>query len=346
SICFIHLLYSCTVQKEHGTEKMTVDLVVLSQSPRVLEPPHRDVTVDLGGTVELECKVDSHEVTWVLPSQVQMIAGQANGHVQQRVRVNDNGTLWISQASLTDTGTYRCTGNRVAGSDAVSVRLHVSARPPEIQQRKHENMTLMEGSFAYITCTATGIPQPIIHWTTPDGLKLSSSQTINGTLVVQKVQRYDGGNYTCIARNSVGQDHKVARLEILITPPVFSDQRGAARSVTAVQGQRMLLDCTAKGTPTPHITWILPGNVNLPAPYYSTRRTVHQNGTLEIQFPQKTDSGQLTCVAHNDGGEVRMSVNLEVKEAVGRPQTRPSVTDNVSLRLGTTAIFKTLNCFI
>ncbi|KAF7207025.1 matrix-remodeling-associated protein 5 [Nothobranchius furzeri] len=636
--------YSCTVQKEHGTEKMTVDLVVLSQSPRVLEPPHRDVTVDLGGTVELECKVDSHEVTWVLPSQVQMIAGQANGHVQQRVRVNDNGTLWISQASLTDTGTYRCTGNRVAGSDAVSVRLHVSARPPEIQQRKHENMTLMEGSFAYITCTATGIPQPIIHWTTPDGLKLSSSQTISGqnlivfpngtlhiqrlsprnsgryeclarntissshrtvmlsvrrllfsakamitssspqktdviygrtlllnceaighpeprilwrtpskklvdaqysfdsrikvllngsitihsvtendggdylcvarnkmgddnvqlrvnvltrpakierkdesfsqevvhgkdlrvdcvasglpnpeiswalpdgtmvnpvkrsrryvvfdngtlyfndvgvpeegdytcfaenqlgkdemkvrvrvkmdmsppliqgknqlpvrvfhgqtvtlqcnakgdpiptitwmsptnrlilpsldkyqilkdgTLVVQKVQRYDGGNYTCIARNSVGQDHKVARLEILITPPVFSDQRGAARSVTAVQGQRMLLDCTAKGTPTPHITWILPGNVNLPAPYYSTRRTVHQNGTLEIQFPQKTDSGQLTCVAHNDGGEVRMSVNLEVKEAVGRPQTRPSVTDNVSLRLGSTV---TLNC--
>uniref|UniRef100_A0A8C6LHX7 Ig-like domain-containing protein n=1 Tax=Nothobranchius furzeri TaxID=105023 RepID=A0A8C6LHX7_NOTFU len=284
-----------------------------------------NVTVDLGGTVELECKVDSHEVTWVLPSQVQMIAGQANGHVQQRVRVNDNGTLWISQASLTDTGTYRCTGNRVAGSDAVSVRLHVSARPPEIQQRKHENMTLMEGSFAYITCTATGIPQPIIHWTTPDGLKLSSSQTISGqnlivfpngtlhiqrlsprnsgryeclarntissshrtvmlsknqlpvrvfhgqtvtlqcnakgdpiptitwmsptnrlilpsldkyqilkdgTLVVQKVQRYDGGNYTCIARNSVGQDHKVARLEILITPPVFSDQRGAARSVT------------------------------------------------------------------------------------------------------------------
>uniref|UniRef100_A0A8C6NR20 Ig-like domain-containing protein n=1 Tax=Nothobranchius furzeri TaxID=105023 RepID=A0A8C6NR20_NOTFU len=291
--------YSCTVQKEHGTEKMTVDLVVLSQSPRVLEPPHRDVTVDLGGTVELECKVDSHEVTWVLPSQVQMIAGQANGHVQQRVRVNDNGTLWISQASLTDTGTYRCTGNRVAGSDAVSVRLHVSARPPEIQQRKHENMTLMEGSFAYITCTATGIPQPIIHWTTPDGLKLSSSQTI--------IQRYDGGNYTCIARNSVGQDHKVARLEILITPPVFSDQRGAARSVTAVQGQRMLLDCTAKGTPTPHITWILPGN----------------NGTLEIQFPQKTDSGQLTCVAHNDGGEVRMSVNLEVKEAVG---SRPLVS--------------------
>ncbi|GLD68334.1 matrix-remodeling-associated protein 5 [Lates japonicus] len=649
--------YLCMVQNQYGTDKMVVNLVVISQHPRVLQPQNRDITVYLGGKVDLDCEVEGHprpKVTWVLPNHVHMAAAQLDVPLQQRVVVLSNGTLQISQASYTDRGIYKCIGSSAAGADTVLVHLHVSALPPVIQQTQHENTTLPEGSTAYIHCTATGTPQPVISWITPDGVQLTASQfstgrnlivfpngtlyiqrlgpgnagryecsasnavkssrrtvilsirknlssskasitsssphrtdviygsklllncmatgepdpwiiwrtpskklvdaqysfdprikvfpngtiTIHsvtdkdsgdylcvarnkmgddyvllrvnvltrpakieqkqqrssqevvyggdlkvdcvasglpnpeiswalpdgtmvnpvkqrehnsggrsrrylvfdngtlyfndvgmpeegdytcyaenqlgkdemkvrvkvkvatfppqiqdkdqkivrvfygetvtlkcnskgepmpvntwisptnrvispaldkyqvlddGTLVVQKVQRFDGGNYTCLARNSVGQDHKVIRLEVLVTPPTINGQRETAGAVkvTAVQDQRKLVDCVAKGTPTPRVMWVLPGNVILPAPYYSKRMTVHQNGTLEIRSPKKGDSGHLACIARNEGGEVRQVVDLDVKEVVERPQIRGPKTDTLSLTVGNAMA---LNC--
>ncbi|KAM6957926.1 matrix-remodeling-associated protein 5 [Tautogolabrus adspersus] len=649
--------YLCTVQNQYGTDNMVVNLVVLSQHPVVLQPRHRDVTVRLGGKVDLECKVEGHptpRVTWVLPNLLHMPAAPVGFTAQQRVAVSSNGTLQISQATFTDRGIYKCIGSSAAGADTVTVRLYVSALPPVIQQTQQENTTLPEGSTAFIHCTATGSPQPVIRWVTPDGVQLiasqsltgrnlivfpngtlsirglgsgnagryecsainavaSSKRTVNlnirrnlisakatitsssplrtdvsyggtllldcvatgepaprimwrtpskklvdaqfsfdprikvfpngtiivhsamdtdsgdylcvarnkmgddyvqlkvnvltrpakikqrqqqssqevvyggdlkvdcvasglpnpeiswalpdgtmvnpikqrdgvsggrsrryvvfdngtlyfndvgvpeegdytcyaenqlgkdemkvrvkvkvvsskpqiqdkdqktikvfygetvtlrcnakgeplpgitwispmskvispavdkyqilddGTLVVQKVQRFDGGNYTCMARNNAGQDHKVTKLEVLVQSPVINGFRGEANSVrvAAVADQRKLIDCVAKGKPNPRIMWVLPGNVILPAPYKSNRMTVHQNGTLEIHSPKRTDSGQLACIARNEGGEVRLVVNLDVKELVERPQIRGSKTDSLSLTVGNAM---TLNC--
>ncbi|XP_047433127.1 matrix-remodeling-associated protein 5 [Mugil cephalus] len=648
--------YLCTVQNQYGTDKMVVNLVVLSQHPRVLHPRHRDITVHLGSKVSLECKVVGHplpRVTWVLPNNVHLATTSASVPSQQHVAVVNNGTLQISQASYTDRGIYKCIGSSAAGADTVSVRLSVSALPPVIQQAQLENTTFTEGSTVYLHCIATGVPQPVIQWTTPNGMYLTASQSLSqnlfvfpngtlyikglgpgnagryecsasntmgsskrsvmlklrgnhppakasimisspqkteviygskllltceatgepvpriiwrtpskklvdaqysydprikvfpngtitihsvtdedsgdylcvarnkmgddyvllrvnvmtkpakieqkqqrssqevvyggdlkvdcvasglpvpeiswalpdgtmvnpvkqrdivsvgrsrryvvfdngtlyfkdvgtpeegdytcyaenqigkdemkvrvkvkgasyppqildndpktvhvfygetvtlrcnakgqpvpvitwisptnkvispaldkhqilddGTLVVQKVQRFDGGNYTCVARNSAGQDYRVTRLEVLVTPPVINGLKGTTNSikVTAAQDQQMLMDCVAKGTPTPRVIWVLPGNVILPAPYYSKRITVHLNGTLEIRSPKRTDSGQLICIARNEGGEVKLVVNLDVKEVVKRSQIRGPRTENLSLTVGNAM---TLNC--
>ncbi|XP_028256546.1 matrix-remodeling-associated protein 5 [Parambassis ranga] len=646
--------YLCTVQNQYGVEKMVVNLDVMSQHPRVLQPRHRDVTVHLGSRVELECKAEGHpvpQVTWVLPNQIHVPATSSG----VRVAVAANGSLQISQASYTDRGIYRCTGNSAAGADTVSVHLHVSALPPVIQQARHENLTVSEGGVAYMHCTTTGAPHPVVRWMTPDGVQLTAFQMVtgrnfivypngtlyihslgpgnvgryecsasntvssskrtvilslrrnqsfakasitstspqrtdviygsklllncvatgepeprimwrtpskklvdaeysfdsrikvfpngtitihpatdkdggdylcvarnkmgddyillhvnvltrpakieqkaqrssqevvyggdlkvdcvasglpnpeiswalpdgtmvnlakqresssvgrsrryvvfdngtlyfndvgtseegdytcyaenqlgkdemkvrvkvkavtsppkiqdkhqkvdrvfygetvtlrcnakgepapvitwisptnrvispgpdkhqvldDGTLVVQKVQRYDRGNYTCTARNSAGQDHKVTRLEVLVTPPTINGLRETAINVTVVQDQRKLLDCVAKGTPTPRIMWVLPGNVILPAPYFSNRMSVHLNGTLEILSPKMTDSGQLVCIARNEGGEVRLVVNLDVKEVIEKPQIRgPQADPEDSLSI-TAGNAMTLNC--
>ncbi|XP_068575742.1 matrix-remodeling-associated protein 5 [Cebidichthys violaceus] len=649
--------YLCTVQNQYGTDKLVVNLVVLSQHPRILQPRHRDIPVHLGDKVKLECKVEGHpvpRVTWVLPNHVHVAAAPLGVAPQQHVAVFSNGTLQISQATYSDRGIYKCIGSSAAGADSVSVRLYVSMLPPVIQQAQHENTTLPEGSPAYIHCTATGAPQPVITWITPDGVQLTASQFVtgrnlivfpngtlyirglgqgnvgryecsasnavasskrsvilstrrnlnsakasitlsspqrtnviyggrlmlncvatggpepriiwrtpskklvdaqysfdprikvfpngtitihsvtdkdsgdylcvarnkmgddyvrlrvdvltrpakieqkqqrsnqevvyggdlkvdcvasgvpnpeiswalpdgsmvnpvkqrdgvsggrsrryvvfdngtlffnhvgmpeegdytcyaenqlgkdemkvrvkvkaatsppqiqdknqkfvrvfygetvtlrcnakgeptptitwisptnrvispaldkyqvldDGTLVVQKVQRFDGGNYTCMSRNNAGQDHKVIRLEVQVTSPMINGIRGTANAikVAAVQDQRKLVDCVAKGTPTPRIMWVLPGNVILPAPYHSNRMTVHQNGTLEIRSAKRTDSGQLACIARNEGGEVKLVVNLDVKEIVESPQIRGSKTDSLSLTVGNTM---TLNC--
>ncbi|CAJ1087165.1 LOW QUALITY PROTEIN: immunoglobulin superfamily member 10-like [Xyrichtys novacula] len=649
--------YLCKVQNQYGTDNMVVNLVVLSQHPRVLQHRHRDITVHLGGRVDLECKVEGHptpRVTWVLPNNARVPAAPLGAVPQQRVSVSSNGTLQISQATFTDRGIYKCIGSSAAGADTVSVRLQVTVLPPVIQQTLQENTTLPEGSTALIHCAATGSPQPVIRWVTPDGVQIIASQSVSGrnllvfpngtlsiqgvglgnagkyeclasntlasskrivnlsvrrhhtsakatitssspqktdvmyggkllldcvasgepeprimwrtpskklvdaqfsfdprikvhpngsitvhsamdtdsgdylcvarnkmgddyvqlkvnvltrpakirqkqlqssqevvyggdlkvdcvasglpnpeiswalpdgtmvnpvkqrdgvgggrsrryvvfdngtlffndigipeegdytcyaenqlgkdemkvrvkvkvvsskpqildkdqrtikvfysetvtlrcnakgepvpkiiwisptnkvispaldkyqilddgTLVIQKVQRFDGGNYTCMARNDAGQDHKVTRLEVLVTSPVINGVRGDTNTmkVAAVQNQRKLIDCVAKGKPNPRIMWVLPGNVVLPAPYKSNRMTVHQNGTLEIHSPRRTDTGQLSCIARNEGGEVRLVVNLDVRDLVERPQIRGPRTDSLSLTVGNAM---TLNC--
>lgn len=267
-----------------------------------------------------------------------------------RYVVFDNGTLYFNDVGLPEEGDYTCYAVNQLGKDEMKVRIKVKATisPPQIQNEDQKTVRVLYGETVKLRCNAKGEPMPVTTWISPTNRVISPAldkyQVLDdGTLVVQKAQRFDGGNYTCIAKNSAGQDHKVIRLEVLVTPPVINGLRGTASAikVTAVQDQRKLVDCVAKGTPTPRIMWVLPGNVILPAPYYSNRMTVHPNGTLEIRSPKRTDSGQLACIARNEGGEVRMVVNLDVKDIVNRPQIRDSKTNSLSLTVGKAM---TLNC--
>lgn len=263
--------------------------------------------------------------------------------------VFDNGTLYFNDVGLPEEGDYTCYAVNQLGKDEMKVRVEVKAATssPQIQNKDPQIVRVVYGETVKLRCSAKGEPSPVTTWISPTHRVVSSAsdkyQVLgDGTLVVQKVQRSDGGNYTCIAKNSVGQDHTVIRLEVLLTPPVINGLRGTVNTikVTAAQDQQKLVDCVATGTPTPRIMWVLPGNVILPVPYYSSRMTVHPNGTLDVRSAKRADSGQLVCIARNDGGEVRLVVDLDVKDA-NRPQIRDSQADGLSLTVGKAM---TLNC--
>ncbi|XP_054644006.1 matrix-remodeling-associated protein 5-like [Dunckerocampus dactyliophorus] len=79
-----------------------------------------------------------------------------------------------------------------------------------------------------------------------------------------------------------------------------------------MKGQTVLLPCPSHGSPP--LTWYLPGNGVLPAPYYGSRLTVHRNGSLELRGARVSDSGTLVCVVRGDKGETRIQVELAVTE--------------------------------
>lgn len=85
----------------------------------------------------------------------------------------------------------------------------------------------------------------------------------------------------------------------------------------AVRGQTVLLPCPSQGSPPPRLTWLLPGNGVLPAPYYGSRLTVHRNGSLELRGVRARDSGTLVCVVTGERDETRIQVELEVSDTPG-----------------------------
>ncbi|XP_062416879.1 matrix-remodeling-associated protein 5 [Pungitius pungitius] len=350
--------YLCVARNKMGDDYVLLRVNVLTRPAKIEQKPLRsDQEVVYGGDLKVDCVASGlpyPEISWALPdgSMVNPLKQResVSGGRSRRYVVFDNGTLYFNHVGMPEEGDYTCYAENQLGKDEMKVRVKVKAAttPPQIQDKDEKLIQVFYGETVTLRCNAKGEPMPIITWISPTNRVISSAldkyQVLDdGTLVVQKVQRFDGGNYTCLSRNNAGQDHKVIRLNVLVISPTINSMKGTVNSVkvAAVQDQRKLLDCVAKGTPTPRIMWVLPGNVILPAPYYSNRMKVHQNGTLEIRSAKRTDSGQLACIARNEGGEVKLVVNLDVEAVVESPQIRGSQSDSLSLTVGNTM---TLNC--
>ncbi|XP_030600987.1 matrix-remodeling-associated protein 5 [Archocentrus centrarchus] len=350
--------YLCVARNKMGDDYVLLRVNVLTRPAKIeqkLQQSSQEVVY--GADLKVDCVASglpNPEISWMLPDGTMVnLVKQRDGIIVGRSRryvVFDNGTLYFNNVRMPEAGDYTCYAENQLGKDEMKVRVKIKAAPslPQIHNKDPQTVRVFYGETVTLRCNAKGEPAPVITWISPINKvifpALDKYQVLDdGTLVVQKIQRFDGGNYTCIARNRAGQDQKVTRLEVLVTPPVIVGLRGTpnAIKVTAVQNQQKLLDCMAKGTPTPRIMWVLPGNVTLPAPYYSNRILVHQNGTLEIRSPKETDSGQLVCIARNEGGEVRLVVNLDVKTVVERPQIRGPKTNVQSLTVGNAMA---LNC--
>lgn len=271
--------YRCRVQSQHGEDQVTLTLAVLLQHPRVLQPRHRDVTVHQGAGVHLDCTVRGHpppRITWVLPDQVRVVTASLPAvSSDRRLALLGNGTLRISRAGPGDRGVYRCLGSSVAGTDAVTVRLHVSAAaPPAIAQAARDNASLAEGASAFLHCTATGSPPPTVHWTTPDGMRLAVAAAAtqlgvgrdllvfpNGTLRVRGVTAGDAGRYECTAGNTLAFSRRTVFLSVRRAEPSPAKARISVSSpptTDVVYGGALRLDCRATGDPAPRVIWRTP----------------------------------------------------------------------------------------
>uniref|UniRef100_A0AAY5L5Y7 Ig-like domain-containing protein n=1 Tax=Esox lucius TaxID=8010 RepID=A0AAY5L5Y7_ESOLU len=159
----------------------------------------------------------------------------------------------------------------------------------------------------------------------------------------QGVKLVDAGEYVCMARNTAGDDSKVYKLDIDGNPPVINGyyQNRTVVKDTAAKYTRKFIDCKAAGDPAPKITWIMPDNIFLNAPYFGSRINVHPNGTLEIRNVRPTDTAEFICMARNDGGEAVMVVQLEVTDMLRRPIFKNPFNERVVTRMGKTTV---LNC--
>ncbi|KAK0153610.1 Matrix-remodeling-associated protein 5 [Merluccius polli] len=340
--------YLCRVQSQHGEDQVTLNLVVLLQHPRVLQPRHRDITVHQGTVVHLDCTVLGHpqpRITWVLPDHVRVVTALLPTVASnRRLSLLGNGTLQISQAAHADRGVYRCLGSSVAGTDAVTVRLQVlAAAAPAIAQAAHENVSLAEGASAFLHCTAVGTPSAVIHWTTPDGARLVAAADTqfgagrnlllfpNGTLQVRGAVAGNAGRYECAASNALAASRRTVFLSVLRVKPAFAKARIAAASpqrTDVLYGGALWLDCLATGDPEPRVIWRTPTKKLVDSQYsYDPRIKVFANGTLAVHSVTEKDAGDFLCLARNRAGDdfAQLRVNVLTRPAkIERKQLRSS----------------------
>ncbi|XP_069753549.1 immunoglobulin superfamily member 10 [Narcine bancroftii] len=347
-------VYTCTARNKVGDDFMSVKIDV-SMKPALIEHKqsiHKHVLY--GGDLQVDCKASGApkpEISWSLPDGTMVnnvLQADDSGRRTRRYVVFGNGTLYYNKVGMAEEGDYTCYARNTLGRDEMKVRVTVGAAAPRIQSSPKARHGARVGESARLDCPAVGSPWPKISWLLPSNEVISSSRSRfhlhpNGTLVIEGVGVADGGEYLCIARNPGGGDSALFHLHVALSPPVINGQR-AARTVvedTAARHSRKLMECSAEGQPRPRISWLTPGNLLLPAPYYGSRIVVHPNGTLEIRHVRPSDQADFTCLARNAVAEAALVVRLAVTPMLRRPVFRNPF--NQRLLAGTQGT-ATLNC--
>lgn len=139
----------------------------------------------------------------------------------------------------------------------------------------------------------------------------------NGTLVVKSVTDTDAGDYLCVARNKLGDDHAVLRVNVVMKAAQIQHKEN---DQSVVHGGDLRVDCVATGLPSPEISWGLPDGSLVNSLMQSDaagggrakRYVVFHNGTLYLNEVGPREEGDYTCFAQNRLGQDQMRVHVRV----------------------------------
>ncbi|XP_049723781.1 immunoglobulin superfamily member 10 isoform X1 [Elephas maximus indicus] len=348
--------YLCVARNKMGDDLIRLHVSLRLKPAKIDHKQHFKKQVLHGKDFQVDCKASGSpvpEISWSLPDGTMInnaMQADDSGRRTRRYVLFDNGTLYFNKVGVAEEGDYTCYAQNTLGKDEMKVHLTVVTAAPRIRQASKTYTRVKAGDTAVLDCEVIGEPKPRIFWLLPSNDMISFSNNrytfhANGSLSISKVKRLDSGDYVCVAQNPSGDDTKTYKLDVVSKPPLINGlyTNRTVMRVTAVRHSKKHFDCRAEGTPAPQVTWIMPDNIVLTAPYYGSRITVHENGTLEIRNVRLSDSADFICVARNEGGETVLVVRLEVLEMLRRPTFRNPFNEKVVARLGRSTA---LNCSV
>ncbi|XP_071069296.1 matrix-remodeling-associated protein 5-like [Dasypus novemcinctus] len=346
--------YLCVARNKIGDDYVVLKVNVVMKPAKIEHKEENDHRVFYGGDLKVDCVASglpNPEISWSLPDGSLVnpfMQSDDSGGRTKRYVVFNNGTLYFNEVGMREEGDYTCFAENQVGKDEMRVRVKVVTEPTAIRNKTYSVVQVPYGDVVTVACEAKGEPRPRVTWLSPTNRLIPTSSDKyqvyqDGTLLIQKAQRSDSGNYTCVVKNSAGEDRKIVWIHVNIQAPTINGHPNAITTVQeiAAGGSRKLIDCRAEGIPMPRVLWAFPEGVVLPAPYYGNRITVHRNGTLDIRNLKKSDSVQLVCIGRNEGGEARLIVQLTVLDPVEKPVFHDPVSEKITAMAGHTI---NLNC--
>ncbi|XP_007953867.1 matrix-remodeling-associated protein 5 [Orycteropus afer afer] len=338
--------YECVAANLVGSARRTVQLTVqrAAANARITGTSPRTTDVRYGGTLRLDCSASGDpwpRTQWRLPSQRVI---DALFSFDPRMKVFANGTLVVKSVTDKDAGDYLCIARNKIGDDYVLLKVNVVIKPATIEHKEGQDHRVLYGGDLKVDCVASGLPNPEISWSLPDGSLVNPYMQAddsggrakryvvfnNGTLYFNEVGMGEEGDYMCFAENQVGKDEMRVRVKVVAEPAAI---RNKTYSVVQVPyGDVVTVTCEAKGEPTPSVTWLSPTNRLIPASL--DKYQVYHDGTLLIRKAQRSDSGNYTCVVRNSAREDRkvvwVQVHVQPPKINGHPDAITTVREIVA----------------
>lgn len=231
--------YSCVVGNKSGDVKHVTYMVNVLEHASISKGLH-DQKVSLGATVQFTCDVHGNPApnrTWFHNAQPI--------HPSSR-HLTEGNVLKITGVVMEDSGLYQCVADNGIGFMQSTGRLQIeqdSGRKPVIVTAP-ANIEVIDGDFVTLSCNATGVPVPVIHWYGRHGLITSHpsqvlrskprkshlfrpgdldlepvylimSQAGSSSLSIQAVTLEHAGKYTCEATNKHGSTQSEAFLTVV-----------------------------------------------------------------------------------------------------------------------------------
>ncbi|XP_017880955.1 protein sidekick isoform X4 [Ceratina calcarata] len=342
-------VYSCHVDLITGgypTVNASAKIVVYEKPTFIMELK-RETLSDYGSTVTLPCDavgVPPPNITWFRNAEsVDHLLGS-------RYAMEEDGSLTIKKLTMADSGMFQCLASNEAGEassytwlkakkglesrvkkrivrwaagyNVVRVRqsdrrFKFSQYPDTsgpIMENGPQNLTILDGKDATLTCSAVAAPIPNTTWiyndTTPVEIAGRVQVLDNGDLLIAAVKPNDAGKYTCIRANEAGSVNGSAYLTVLVRtqivqPPV---------DTSVLLGYTAELQCKVSNDPSVlyDIAWFHNSQViNTQA---SQRVKMRHDGTLEIAAVRASDVGEYMCSVVSPGGNETRSARLSVIE--------------------------------
>ncbi|XP_045778726.1 hemicentin-1-like [Maniola jurtina] len=319
----------CSADSRAGVARLTYRVALAA------EPSVERIEVDRDGV-----RSDVNDTLDVVLNTTVRLSCTASGSPQPTVQwvrhgntVGADAELVLHDISVGHAGLYACVAANEAGLHEKSVRVNV-LEPPRIFQTVFHNantsqhtseLVVLSGRAFRLPCHARGNPPPEVYWF-KDNLPLALnddamvSAELGQVLVAHSARGGHAGNYTCLARNSVGEDSAVYLVDVLVPPPTPKHNMTYTRSV---RGAALELTCAARGHPPPSVTW-------LKHPYTEVRdgtrvRLLDDNCTLMIPEPEVSDSGRYSCIMSNKVGTAELVYDVSI-------ETPPTIAGDATQR--------------
>ncbi|XP_076386581.1 sidekick cell adhesion molecule isoform X6 [Megachile rotundata] len=305
-------VYSCHVDLRSGGYP-TVNAsakVVVYEKPAFITELKRETLSDYGSTVTLPCDavgVPPPNISWFRNAEpVDHLLGS-------RYAMEEDGSLTIKKLTMDDSGMFQCLAANEVGEASSYTWLKAKTSGP-IMENGPQNLTILDGKDATLSCNAVAAPIPNTTWIYNDTIPVEIAGRVqvldNGDLLIAAVKPNDAGKYTCIRANEAGSVNGSAYLTVLVRtqivqPPV---------DTSVLLGYTAELQCKVSNDPSVlyDIAWFHNSQViNTQA---SQRVKMRSDGTLEIVAVRASDVGEYMCSVVSPGGNETRSARLSVIE--------------------------------
>ncbi|PFX30656.1 Hemicentin-1 [Stylophora pistillata] len=206
--------------------------------------------------------------------------------------------------------------------------------PPRFLIKNPHQLSVPNGGNTTLTCTATGIPLPVITWYKNGHPVLRSSVTeFKGysQLRLQGAGVSDQGEYWCEANSTEGWDRtSLTTLNVLWKPVFFTHPQRHIAHLNRDGFAVVTLSCKAKGFPSPVISWL---QNNSSSTLDATTTQKGSKSSLTVVFKKETEQPlKYRCLAMNSMGKT-LSKEGEVTIIATARQNLPVSDDKSSSSL-------------